>query len=81
VPRLAEHVTGERRILGSRTPEVHVILDRYYHPHHHVGSPVDLARTVKAFEQLIPGRGGNVAALHMFMDWGFIIESDWRRKR
>jgi len=81
VPRLAEHVAGEKRLLGTRTPEVHSILDRFYHPHHHVGVPKDIAETVELFEKLIPGRGGRVAALHMFMDWGFVREEDWKKSR
>lgn len=78
MPSLPKHLRAERRLLGTSTPEVHQVLDRFLHDHHHRGEPRNLARTVALFGQLLGLRAERVAILHMFQDWGIIREKDWK---
>jgi hypothetical protein len=78
VPNRKEHLRAERKLLGSKTPLVHILLDsaikQYGYQHRYL---THNAEFIKLIEQCLGKDAKRTAIIHILQDWKCIRKGDY----
>lgn len=77
MPSLKEHLKASERLLGTKNPLVHQILDfpKPVREHRYRHNP----STVLLIKELLGDEAKKEAWLHLFLDWGIVDKYDFKK--